>query len=369
MNNMMDFILYEKGETFQINGVSQKGLFTEATEKISFYDDIIVTCTIPLETGSMIQYQSHTWLIISQVQNNNDADSKIYRARIRKCNNVLTLNVSGILHTVTCIVTDKISLNIDSTTYISTLDTEIYILIQNNSLNNNIKLNNIYKIGNLNYKVVNIDDISKQGLLYIKLDFTVEAQVLPNYSIEILNGEIATTNIESPVQLDIQIKNGETIFTDPLPVVCVSNNELVATVDSLGYVTPVSVGSCVISVSLEHDASINDSISLTVDEVPVLDNFTYTITANTTPITEVKSGQTKTYTAHKFNNGVEIAGNFDWSVVPGTTAPTAYTFTVLNDTQSTIKCNSYTYYIDLFATDRDIPENSISVHIKLRSIM
>jgi len=368
-NKNIDFLLYEKGETFLLTGVSQRGLFQGATDKISKYDEVILTTKFPFESGGLVFYLNSNWLTVSEIQNNNDQDVNIYKVRIRKSNNILTLNIGGILHRIPCIVTDKIALNVDSTTYVTTLDNEIYILVQNDTINNNIKLNDIYKIGRLNYKVVNIDDIVKNGLLYIKLDFSAVPQVFPVYSIEILNGESTTTNIESPVQLNIQIKDGETIFTDPLPIVCVSNNELVATVDSLGYVTPVSIGNCVISVSLEHDASIKDSISLTVDEAPVLDNFTYTLTASYPPITEVKSGQTNKYTAHKFNNGVEVAGLFDWSVIPGTTTADKYVFAILNDTQCTIKANSYTYYIDLFATDRDIPENSISVHIKLRSIM
>jgi len=365
----MDFLLYEKGEDFLLNGITQRGLFVEVAEKISQYDDIILTSEIPFEVGGLVSYLNSNWLMLSEIQNNNDQDVNIYRVRLRKCNNTLTLNISGILYTVFCIVTDKISLNIDSTTYISTLDNEIYILVANDVINSNIKTNDIYKIGNLNYQVQNIDDISKSGLLYIKMDFTMTEQVLPLYSITITNGDTLTTDAVTPVQINIEQKDHDIILTEPLQVVYFSSDELVATVNALGYVTPVSIGSCVISVSLESDATISDSMSLVVEEVPVLDNFTYTLVANILPSTEVKSGQTKTYTAHKFNNGVEVAGLFDWSVVPGTTAPTAYTFTILNDTQCTIKCNSYVYYIDLFATDRDIPENSISVNIKLRSVL
>jgi len=369
VNNMIDFLLYEKGEDFLLNGILQRGLFAEVTKKILYYNDIFLTSTISFETGSVIQYQSHTWLVISEIQiNNNDKDVSVYKARIRKCNNHIITNVSQILYDVPCIVTEKVTLNIDSSTYISTLDNQIYILVQNNTLNSNIKINDIYRIGNLNYSVTNIDDISKPGLLSIKLEFTVEEQIFPLYSIEILNGVSLTTNTETPIQINVIQKNHDVQLTEPLPVVYFSSDELIATIDDLGYVIPVSVGNCVISVSLESDTTISDSISLTVDEVPVLDNFTYTLTASYPPITEVKSGQTNKYTAHKFNNGVEIAGLFDWSVVPGTTTADKYVFTVLNDTQCTIKANSYTYYIDLFATDRNIPENSISVHIKLRSI-
>ena len=303
MNDHMDFLLYELGSDFLLNGNAQRGLFVEATEKIAFYDDLILTSEIPFETGSVILYKSVTWLVISQVQNNEDMDTSIYRARIRKCsNNALTLNVSGILHTVPIIVTDKISLNIDSSTYISSLDTEIYILIQNNSLNNNIKINDVYKIGRLNYSVQNIDDLNQPGLLYIKLEFTATEQVLPVYSISITNGESLTTDTVTPVQINIEQKDHDTILTEPLPVVYATSDDFVAIIDVLGLVTPVSVGSVTITVALESDLSVNDSISLVVEEIPVADNFTASITGATSIIKTYSS----TYTCIFKNNSVAI---------------------------------------------------------------
>jgi len=371
LNENIDFLLYELGETYLLNGVSQRGLFSEVTDKISFYDDIILTCAIPIETGSVIQYQSCNWLIISEIQNNNDQDVNIFRARIRKFNNILIVNVNGILHEIPCLVTDKVALGLDVNTYISTLDTQIYILVANNTINRNISTNNIYKIGNLNYQVQNIDDISKQGILTIKMEFTVEQQILPNYSINILNGESSSTNIETPLQINIQEKDGDTILTEPLPVVFTSSDEAIATVDSLGLVTPVSIGSVTINVALESDANVSDSIAITVENVPIVETYYLELTGSVQPDTEIKSGQTKTYTCLKKNSsGVIVEGSaFDFTLIPGTTSPTAYTFTVLNDTQCTIKANAYTYYIDLVSTDRSDNTLTVSKHIKLRSIL
>ena len=44
---------------------------------------------------------------------------------MQRCNSSLILNASGILYDVPCIVTDKVTLNIDSSTYISTLDNHL----------------------------------------------------------------------------------------------------------------------------------------------------------------------------------------------------------------------------------------------------
>jgi len=366
MNSNMDFLLYEMGEDFLLNGIIQRGLFIEATEKISQYNDIILTSKIPFEAGGLVFYQNSNWLMISEIQNNNEQDSSIYRVRIRKCNNTLTLNISGILYTVPCIVTDKITLNIDSTTYISTLDNEIYTLVANDAINSNIKVNDIYTIGNLNYQVQNIDDISKSGLLYIKMDFTAEEQVFPNYSITITNTEPLTTDATTPVQLNVEQKDGTTILTELLPVVFTSSDELVATVSATGYVTPVNIGNVTITVTLESDASVNDSIAITVEEVPVIETYYLELTGEA----EIIKAYSENYTCVKKNNsGVVVDGAmFDFTIIPGTTPTSAYTLTILNDTQCSIKANANTYYIDLVATDRADNTLTVSKHLKLASL-
>ena len=368
LNNPRDFqyLLNSAGTDISINGSPARALITN-TNLTESRDNKKITTLQNIERGFLIDYNDSKWLVVSEV--NGKRYSK-YKGIMQKCTNTLIVNITGILYDVPCIVTDKISLNIDSTTYISTLDNEIYILVANDSINSNIKVNDIYKIGNLNYLVTNIDDISKSGLLYIKMDFTVTEQVLPNYSISILNGDTLTTDTATPVQLNVEQKDGTTILTEPLPVVFTSSDELVATVSATGYVTPLSVGNVNISVSLESDSTVNDSIAITVEEVPVVETYYLEMTGDILPDTEIKSGQTKTYTAVKKNSsGVVIEGAlFDFTIVPGTTPASAYTFTILNDTQCTIKCNQSPYYIDLVATDRADNTLTVSKHIYLKTL-
>ncbi|MEA5023914.1 hypothetical protein SDC9_15162 [bioreactor metagenome] len=366
LNNPTDFkyLLYSAGQDITINGQPARALITN-TNLTESRDNKKITTLENIERGFLIDYDNKKWLIVS-----GDNRYSRHKGIMQRCNNTLIVNVGGILYKVPCIVTNKVNLNIDTTTYISSLDNEIYILVANDSLNSNIKLNDIYKIGQRNYKVRNIDDIGQSGLLYIKLEFSESPQVLPVYSISITNGDTLTTNVETPVQLTIEQKDGDTVLTNPLPMVFVSSNESIAMVDNNGLVSPVSVGEVVISVSIESDPSVNDSISITIEEMPVIETFILELTGSISPDTEIKQNQTKTYTCVKKNSlGVTVEGaQFDFSINPGTTPTSAYVFTVVNDTQCTIKGNSSTYYIDLVATDRADNTLSVTKNIKLRPL-
>jgi hypothetical protein len=368
LNDPKDFkhLLNMAGQDILINGTPARALITN-TNLTESKDNRNISTLENIECGYLIDYDDGKWLIVSEVSGKR---YNKYKGIMQKCNNTLTVNIAGILNYIPCIVTDRVSLNTDTSTYITTLDNEIYILVANNTINSNIRVNDIYKIGNLNYQVMNIDDISKSGLLIMKMKFTAKEQVLPNYLITITNGDTLTTDTATPIQLNIEQKDGDTVLTEPLPVIFKSSNSSIATVDSTGLVTPVSVGNVVISVELESDSTVNDSIIITVEEVPVVETYTLELTGSASPDTEIKQNQSKTYTCVKKNSsGVVVDGaTFDFVINPGTTPTSAYTFTVLNDTQCSIKCKSYLYYIDLVATDRSDNTLSVTKTIKLRAL-
>lgn len=367
-NNPTDFqyLLNSAGQDVLIDGKSARALITN-TNLTESQDNKKITTLENIECGFLIDYDNGKWLIISEV---NGKRYNKYKGIMQKCNNTLTVNVAGIIYRVPCIVTDKVNLNTNTSTYITTLDNEIYIMIANDTINNNIKINDIYKIGNLNYKVKNIDDISKSGLLIMKMEFTAEEQVLPSYSITITNGDTLTTDTATPVQLNIEQKDKDTVLTEPLPMVFTSSDTSIATVNSTGLVTPVSVGNVTITVSLESDSTVNDFITITVEEVPVVETYTLELTGSASPDTEIIKNKTKTYTCVKKNSsGVAVEGaTFDFTIDPETTPADKYTFTVLNDTQCSIKCNGSVYYINLIATDRTDNSLTVTKRIKLRAL-
>lgn len=231
-----NYMLEQVGKDLTLNGSTPiRAVLSSIPVNANNHDDKYISTLYPVKQGDLVDYLDSKWLIVSQV---NGQRIIKYKGIMRKCNNFITVNSVNGLYKVDCIVTDKASLNTNVSTYITTLDIENYIWISNTEFNNNIKLNDIYLIGNLNYKVVGIDDISNNGLLILKMEFSAEPQVLPSYSITITNGDTFTTDTETPIQLNIEQKDGETVLTEPLPVIFTSNDISIATVDSLGIMFP-----------------------------------------------------------------------------------------------------------------------------------
>lgn len=112
INNFIDFMLYERGENFTCNSNTCRALFQEAEFKIAYFDDKIMITKSLVPTGSLLNFQGYNWLVISQVDNDNAEDSRIYRSRIRKVEQCFKLKLNNNLYTFPAIfesVTSTIS--------------------------------------------------------------------------------------------------------------------------------------------------------------------------------------------------------------------------------------------------------------------
>ena len=249
-----------------------------------------------VNTGSIVEWEGSKWIIVSNIDN-----LQAYKtASMIKCNNTLQFYSStSTLHSIPCIIS-KGSISLDEQKIISTLDSEIAVQISNTSITRQIPMNYIFKIGMRNYTVTDINDITVNGLLLIKMVYSEVEQVFPSYSLTILNGDSIQADINTPVQLNIQVKDRETIITSPL-LTFTSSNSLIATVSSTGLVSFLSVGNVNISCKLNNDNLIQDSIGIEVVEEEQ-HNYTAEISGNISIIKTYSS----TYTCVFKDNGIAI---------------------------------------------------------------
>ena len=56
IDEMIDFFLFEKGDDIKINGVLQRALVLDATDKINQDADKIILCKAEIKTGDVIEY-------------------------------------------------------------------------------------------------------------------------------------------------------------------------------------------------------------------------------------------------------------------------------------------------------------------------
>ena len=167
IDGMIDFFLYEKGESITINGVEQVALVINAVDKITYYNDKMIRCKCQIETGDPVEYGASNYIIISQI----DRSEKTYKARIRKCSYRIAFNWSGNIKWFDCIEESKV-FDVSSGTYISLPTGSINIFVQNNSDARDIALNQRFYVTNQPFKVTGIDK-SQEGL--IKLNCALDS--------------------------------------------------------------------------------------------------------------------------------------------------------------------------------------------------
>ena len=283
----------------KISGFDRKTRIVEESSIIKNPNRKRLLC-FPDETisiGEIIEFDNSNWICV-----NGDTTSKISDVGIiERSNNTLQFyDSTSTLHSIPCIIS-KGSISLDEQKIISTLDSEIAVQISDTDITRQIEINDVYKIGIRSWKVTNIDDITVPGLLLIKMQYSDVEQVFPSYSLTILNGDSIQADINTPVQLNIQVKDRETIITSPL-LTFTSSNNLIATVSSTGLVNFLSVGSVNISCKLDNDNLIQDNIGIEIVEEEQ-HNLTVEINGNISIIKTYSS----TYICTFKDNGIAIS--------------------------------------------------------------
>jgi len=272
------------------------------TELSSYTKEMWIEVGI-ISVGSVVKHTDkvslieNTYIVVSKQE-----DSKGYDlCYIQRCNNTLQFyDSTSILHSIPCIIS-KGSISLDEQKIISTLDSEIAIQISNTSITRQIEMNNVFRIGLRSWQVTNIDDITVNGLLILRMVYSEVEQQFPSYSLTILNGSTIQADINTPVQLNIQVKDRETIIASPL-LNFTSSNNLIATVSNTGLVSFLSVGNVNISCKLDNDNLIQDSIGI---EVIAEEKHNYTAVIDLGSISIIKT-YSSTYTCAFKDNGIAI---------------------------------------------------------------
>ncbi len=287
-----------------IDGVTERVVIQNHTNSLnqSKYDKKI-HCTIDsnIHTGSIVEWQNKKWLVVSKIY-----DNLAYKtASILECNSTLNVYKNSILYKVPCIVEDAIrlySMGADENKYIIQPSTDIIIRVPNNEVTTLIKRDEVYQIGLSNYKVVDISDIINPGLLILKCTWSAEDQHLPNYSINILNGDNIQVNISDSFQIQCEVLDGDKVLSPTPPLVYASSDETIAIIDESGVVNILSTGVVTFTVSLKDNENIKNSIIVEFIDEPQ-HNYMVIISGNTS----IVKGRTATYTAKFTDNGIPVS--------------------------------------------------------------
>lgn len=284
------------------------------------------------------------WLIVA-------IDNQYYynvRATITKATDVLKwIDDDGNTKSYPCVfisIQSDSDADISSSKYLELISKDRTVLVQKNDDTETIFDGKRFLFGKSAFKVGHVDDYSVEGLIQIFLEQDQSNDETDNftdgiadyydraqYSIEIINGSVLEIVSGGTVQLDYQLlKNGE-VSTES--VVWSSDDESIATIDEDGLVTLIQDGVVNISVAMEDNSDIDDSIEITITATPS-DNKIIEVTPD---LDVLRTNESETFSIVTKNNGSIIAS--------------AYTITV--DASST-----GTYDVDIDSTSYTITNNS-----------
>jgi hypothetical protein len=211
------------------------------------------------------------------------------------------------------------NMGIDENKFIVTPDSNVLILVSDNNITRHIERNDIYKMYNIggmtdNYKVIDINRIKIPGIIIVKLEWTAVQQVMPTYSINVVNGDNLNILTGNSITLDVQVLDGTTLISPTPALLFSSSNQTIFTISN-GVITAVGIGSAIATIKLAYDNSISTTVNVTIEAV-VVDNYSIEITGSNS----IYQGQSKSYNAIVYNNGTPISKDCIWSVSDSTLA-------------------------------------------------
>lgn len=331
-----------------------------------------------IELGRLYAFDNNTWLTINTELIKNLTGT----CTIRRCNNTLRWigESTGAYYEEPCCIEYLVKEPRDYATAGSPFMTPggfLHVEMQFNERTNKIKQNQRFLFGNPNhwfcYKVVgtglndfrNNETYNNETAKILAVDLI--ANFVNNELDDIVNGIAdVNTNVytvvmnrafaEGAPNADTQLYASVTYNGDSVTrsMVWGTSNPKIATVDTSGLVTLISVGSCTITANiLDNPAS--DSCVVTVTETPS-DNVDIIITPDSNYVLE---GDSKAYTVYLYKNDVVQADAFTITCNKNAVPTTSYTFVqvdgnhftisnLLRDVRSylTVQCSSGAYIKD-----------------------
>jgi hypothetical protein len=296
--------------------------------------------------GWMYYFNNSYWVTINSEKTKNLAASTI----IRRCNNTLRwIDLAGGAHTIPCSVSYIITRNADDRSPSSLVvmpSGTIEVVAQFNDETNLIIPNQRFLFGNADnwtaYRVegggianfMNVETNNNTSVGYIR--FTMRVDYINTDTDDLVNGVAYEKKLIYALTLDkttiagIPTTTVQLYPTVTMNGITVTRNVLYsssaitkATVNSSGLVTLVANGTATITCSLEGDATINDTVGVTVSSSPS-DIYEVIISPNKNYILET---QTQTYTVYLYKNGSIQANTFTYSVNTRTVPTHQYTLT------------------------------------------
>lgn len=378
IDDLWDFLSFEKGENITINGLPDTAIISDAADKPSYYDDKYIRTATELKTGYKITYQDKTWFVISQVEKR----EKTYRAKMRSSNYRVKVVIAEVLHEFDTII-EMESVSVDGGKFIDTAAGKITVTLPTDPFSDKIEINMRFVKMGYAWKVVGVDR-SQNGLNVLHADMDsigadddMVNEIANKNTIAVWSITLNDDNRQVNVGKDytykpIVLKNGSEYTGATL--VWQSSNESIATVID-GVVHGVSVGTVTISVLMETNPSVrldlNIDIAEAIPDVITYKMFKANLDGTGVDYTDFSILQSSTmlFGMEKYINGVLAANDtYTFTLNPNGVPSGNYIYTVLNSYSVKIQNNQMSIANLILTATSDQSGQSITQNIQLKGL-
>lgn len=310
--NLFEYINYQEyidtlGKTVTVNAVSTNAVITNANNPKSEYDEKYISALSDLKRGDLVYYNNSDWLIVNQIA---DMRYNKYKGLMKKCDYKIKFNFTGNIKEFPVLIDSKI-FNVIEDKYVVLPNGTIMVQLQENENTSNIAMNQRFiKLG-FAWKVTGIDK-SKKGIIILtcEQDLFTESDDRENeianfgsysYVVTINNIEPIALTVDDTRQLDVTVTLNGIVVENPSLVYSSDDTDTIS-VSETGLITAIEEGTADITVEMVNEYyTASDSIEVVV-EAAITDNFTIQISGANSIII----GDSSTYTATFYNNGVQV---------------------------------------------------------------
>ena len=289
---MYQHMIAFKGVYGKINDIDCRFLLAEEEDNDqNYYDLKCIITDQPIIQGDYITIDDQLFMIMDTKKVN---ESTYTKGVFRK---VLKISLQSNLKDVYAVV-DKVKGVYAQGQEITEVHDEYSFVIPKSVCNYtslSVGTNLIAYAGGL-YDIISIDD-SKEGILIITSRFN-NIYVPHIYTIN-LNSSSKILVETDTFQIVASCTDNSVVVENPT-IIYTSSNEAIATVNSTGLITCLSIGSVTISCNYKN-VSVN--LAITIEEKPVEPVISYTY-ASSQSISQLKTYMTTTFTTFKYVDGV-----------------------------------------------------------------
>lgn len=274
----------------------------------------------PIKTGTLLRWENASWLVLYEVE---PKKTSSFNGVIKKCNNILTwVDTHGIRRESPCYITGHSGTNLERKTSPSGRVNSNFAFPEYNANIDVILPNNLYTsaLGNtakfmLNkvaWELVNIDTLSSQDLVYVKLKQIFKSDVrddednnlagadrLGSWRVKIVDGARISLGISQTVPIEVLVYEKNNIVNKAQDLVWTVDKEEVVKINNK-TITALATGTAKLRVALKNSPEVYDETEIVVEESPDL-NVYYSLDGDSV----IRQNQTKGYIVTKTVNGKE----------------------------------------------------------------